>query len=665
MLTNIKGLVDTLDLGAYSGLMPLFEAYSNAIDAVHDRGIGASAGTIRIRLAYVSDLATEAGDTTPVIDGVDVFDNGIGFGDRQLESFEEAYTDAKLKVGGKGVGRFTYLKVFDRVQIRSVFEENGETYRRQFAFSIDREVDLTEQKTAVAEEIGTTVSLRGIRRKYLGSWPKDVDLLAQRIVTHFLIAFASRRTPATYLEAPGHAPIELNRLFDETVQPYIREIPITVGSDILGLQVFRNRDGRGRHDLHYCANGREVVSVKLKEMLPELPEKLLDEDGTSYVLKALVTGDYFDKNANQVRTAIVFKPEDAELDLDEGLLSKREIDQAVQTALRAQLQGDLEQTHKEKFEQIEKFVEQAPEYRVLTNERHRHLLEALPPGLSNDKLDEALLHVRRRIEDSVRKEERSVTALMESETYEIYETRMRELMEDMNDVGKAKLADYVAHRRTILDLLDASLKKVREDGTYPLERVLHKMIFPMGVRSKDVFLEQQNLWVIDERLCFHTLLTSDKKLSSIPGLEGTSKKEPDLFAWFYDTPIGIAEPHDGGGTIVIVEFKKPMRNDYTSDPAAQIIGRFIEIAEGNVKDIDGRPVNPSHIRYIGFLIADLTPTLRKQVKMNYHTAYDNEGYFKTLTEGNGYVEIISYDKLIKDAKRRNRVLFEMLGIHKS
>lgn len=30
------------------------------------------------------------------------------------------------------------------------------------------------------------------------------------------------------------------------------------------------------------------------------------------------------------------------------------------------------------------------------------------------------------------------------------------------------------------------------------------------------------------------------------------------------------------------------------------------------------------------------------MRMNYHESIDGEGYFKTLTGGNGYVEIISY-----------------------
>ena len=38
MQTNIKGLVRTLDLRHAQGMMPLFEAVSNAMDAVADKG---------------------------------------------------------------------------------------------------------------------------------------------------------------------------------------------------------------------------------------------------------------------------------------------------------------------------------------------------------------------------------------------------------------------------------------------------------------------------------------------------------------------------------------------------------------------------------------------------------------------------------------------------
>lgn len=83
-----------------------------------------------------------------------------------------------------------------------------------------------------------------------------------------------------------------------------------------------------------------------------------------------------------------------------------------------------------------------------------------------------------------------------------------------------------------------------------------------------------------------------------------------------------------------------------------------------MKDIEGRIVNPQNLRYTGYLIADLTPSLRNQVYGRYHKTADNEGYFYNLADGNGCIEIISYDKLVKDALRRNRILFDKLGLHK-
>jgi hypothetical protein len=665
MLTNIRGLVDRLDLAPSRGVMPLFEAISNAMDAIEERHGNPAGGSIRIRLLASDDLVRQAGDETPVIDGFEVIDDGAGFNEANTASFGEAYTLTKVKVGGKGVGRFTFLKVFSRCDVRSVFERDGARFARNFGFSIAEELKGAGLVESTDSPVGTTLAVGGLSDRYRGAWPADPQILAQRIVGHFLIRFAARSCPPMTLESPGHAAIDLHALFQSTVQPHIEERFFNVHEHTFALQAFRHRDRRSRHDCHLCANGREVTTSKLRDLLPELPDRFVDGDQEAYTLIVLVTGEYLDDNANQERTKIAFQSED-EPELERTLVSRQALNKGIAETLRSVLAPDLKTTHEEKLAHIARFVETAPEYRVLTHEKYRPLIEQrVQPGLKDEQLDEALLHIRREVEDGMRKEERDVAALIEKESFDLYQERIKTLMEEMNDVGKAKLADYVAHRRTILDLVDQSLKRVQVDNKYPFEKVLHKMIFPMGASSKDVFFDQQNLWLLDERLCFHTLLTSDKKLNKVPGLEGTSGKEPDILAFFYDTPIGVAEPDNlPGGGLVIVEFKRPGRDDYDKDPADQIIQRFVEVTQGGVKDIDGRPVNPDRLRYTGYLIADLTPTLRKQVSLRYHKTADNEGYFFTLPEGNGYIEIISYDKLVQDAKRRNRMLFDKLGLHK-
>lgn len=665
MLANIKGLVDRLELSQAKAMMPLFEAISNAIDAIEEHRDGFSSHSIRIRLVATHDLAHQGGDEVLVIDGFDISDDGVGFDDSNLASFQEAHTLSKVKVGGKGVGRFTFLKVFSNVHIRSVFQRQDETLLREFDFSIADELKGADVITPVNEARGTTLSMRGMDEKFKGGWPHDPAIIAERILAHFLIRFAARSCPRITLESSGYAPIDLHKLFETTVLTHIEERFFDVLGHTFALQAYRHRDGRTRHDLHLCANGREVTTSKLRDLLPELPEKLLDSDQEPYTLIVLVTGEYLDDHANQERTRISFQTDD-ELDIDETLVSRNSLNRGITDALRPLLANDLQSTNEEKRSQIEKFVEQAPEYRALTHPRYKELIEQrIQPGLTPEKLDEALLHVKRDVEDSVRREVRHVAALFETETFEQYQERFQIVAEQANEIGKAQLAAYIAHRRTILDLVSQSLKKVRSDDKYPFERILHKMIFPMGATSKDIFFEQQNLWVVDERLCYHTLLTSDKKLNSIPGLKGTSGKEPDIFAFFYDTPIGVAEPDNlPSGGIIVIEFKRPGRDDYDKDPADQIIQRFREISDGNVNDIDGRQINPTNLRYTGYLIADLKPSLHKQVYGRYHRTADNEGYFFNLAAGNGHIEIISYDKLVKDAERRNRILFDKLGLHK-
>jgi len=665
MLANIKGLVDRLELSQAKAMMPLFEAISNAIDAIEEHGDGFSYHSIRIRLVSTHDLAHQGGDEVLVLDGFDISDDGIGFDDGNLASFQEAHTLSKVKVGGKGVGRFTFLKVFSNVHIRSVFQRQGETLLREFDFSIADELKGADKVTPVKETRGTALSMRRMEGKFKGGWPHDPTIIAERILAHFLIRFAARSCPPMTLESPGHAPIDLHKLFETTVLTHIEERFFDVLGHTFALQAYRHRDGRSRHDLHLCANGREVTTNKLRDLLPELPEKLLDADQEPYTLIVLVTGEYLDDHANQERTRISFQSDD-EPDIDETLVSRQSLNRGITDTLRPLLADDLQSTNEEKRSQIEKFVEQAPEYRALTHPRYKELIEQrIQPGLTTEKLDEALLHVKRDVEDSVRKEVRHVAALFETETFEQYQERFQIVAEQANEIGKAQLAAYVAHRRTILDLVSQSLKRVRTDDKYPFERVLHKMIFPMGATSKDIFFEQQNLWVIDERLCYHTLLTSDKKLNSVPGLKGTSGKEPDIFAFFYDTPIGVAESDNlPSGGVIIIEFKRPGRDDYDKDPADQIIQRFREISDGNVNDIEGRQINPANLRYTGYLIADLKPSLHKQVYGRYHRTADNEGYFFNLAAGNGCIEIISYDKLVKDAGRRNRILFDKLGLHK-
>lgn len=68
-----------------------------------------------------------------------------------------------------------------------------------------------------------------------------------------------------------------------------------------------------------------------------------------------------------------------------------------------------------------------------------------------------------------------------------------------------------------------------------------------------------------------------------------------------------------------------------------------------------------NVAFYCYVIADLTPTLKRSAaRAGLILTQDGEGYFGLNPTVGTYIEVVSYDKLLKDAKQRNRVLFDKL-----
>ena len=73
---------------------------------------------------------------------------------------------------------------------------------------------------------------------------------------------------------------------------------------------------------------------------------------------------------------------------------------------------------------------------------------------------------------------------------------------------------------------------------------------------------------------------------------------------------------------------------------------------------------PDHLPIYAYVICDLTPTLQKQARdLQLTRTPDSQGYYGYHKEYGAYIEVISFDKLIDDAQRRNKILFDKMGLH--
>lgn len=108
-------------------ITPLVEAVCNSMDAIGSK----PDGKIDIIIKRAEILPEMGANALGDIIGIDVVDNGIGFTDENRESFDTFRSDMKVKQGGKGFGRFMYLKYFYSVSIESLYDDNG-TLRFRF-----------------------------------------------------------------------------------------------------------------------------------------------------------------------------------------------------------------------------------------------------------------------------------------------------------------------------------------------------------------------------------------------------------------------------------------------------------------------------------------------------------------------------------------------------
>ncbi|MCD7933593.1 MAG: hypothetical protein LUH15_20870 [Tannerellaceae bacterium] len=168
--------------------------------------------------------------------------------------------------------------------------------------------------------------------------------------------------------------------------------------------------------------------------------------------------------------------------------------------------------------------------------------------------------------------------------FEEYQGTYDDYIEKVIDVGNTSLAKYILHRKTVIDILKKYLKP-NEYGKFALENTLHKLIFPLKSTSDDLNYEDHNLWLIDERLSYHTYIASDKPFTQMDKeiIESDSEDRPDIVVFndYFNNRFALSETNTNPfNSVVIIEFKRPMRNGYPEDednPVEQVLRYISEI----------------------------------------------------------------------------------------
>ena len=421
------------------------------------------------------------------------------------------------------------------------------------------------------------------------------------------------------------------------------------------------------HIIAFCAANRLVKEENITGKIPGLYGKIRDQNG-EFLYACYVSSTFLDDNVRSERTGFDIEEDVGEL-FEATEISLSQIRDAVVSRAMDHLSKYLEENKKKGRDRVESFVShKAPRYRPILSRIPDEQL-SIDPNISDKELEMTLHKHLAEIEGKLLAEGHDMMEPKLHEDLADYRKRLQEYLKTAEDIKKSDLANYVFHRKIIIDLLEKRIQR-GDNGKYVGEDLIHNLIMPMRIESGEIMSDSCNLWLLDERLAFHDYLASDTTLVSMPITGSTEAKEPDICALnVFDNPILISEGDRLPlASIVVVEIKRPMRNDAAEgaekDPVEQALGYLDRIRQGGVQTASGRPIPASeNIPGFCYVICDITPSIEKRCKI--HDAIrtnDGLGYFFYNKNYKAYVEVISFDQLINAAKERNRAFFDKLGL---
>ncbi|MFZ4083250.1 MAG: hypothetical protein ACOYKN_18625 [Pirellula sp.] len=650
--TDLKGKIRNLPHFKSEALLPVFEAVVNSIQAIEERG-NLSGGEVEVRVVRESQPMLFDMDESGIT-GFIITDNGIGFNEANYDSFLTSDSIHKQSLGCKGVGRFLSLKAFESVEIESVYAADKRCMNRKFTFTINDGVK-ENHHAETTEAVRTVVQLRGFKNEYqrLASAYKTTAKIAQRIMEHCLSYFISGEAPrVTVLDRDER--LVLNEIFDRDIKNNIMLEKLQLeGHEFSLVHIKLYSTHEKMHNAVLCANRRDVKSLSLAKSLGTSSQ--FDDADRRFTYALYVTSAYLDKTVDNYRLDFEI-PEDTPLLKEYGVVSMKQVEGAVAGAAKDFLREFLEKARVRKLAIVERYI--ANENPALRSVPFYcpEIFEEIEPNSTPEKINEVLYRHKGRAEFAIRKNSEKLLKTQAKSIAEV-EADYQALTAQITVFQKDNLVNYLCDRNRMIALLEKKLE-LNVDGKFPNEDIIHDLIFPRKATTDQIGFENHNLWIIDECLTFHAFAASDKPLNQTT--YSGSDERPDIVAFAEVDADKIAR------AVSILEFKKPQRTNFDEDPTRQLYRYLREIKESKkVRLPNGRDLNVGETtRYYCYAICDITSAIHEYAENNgnYARLKGELGYYMYNRALNAHTEILHFDKIVVDAKRRHKAFFEKLGI---
>ncbi|MCK1602609.1 sensor histidine kinase [Bradyrhizobium sp. 166] len=634
-----------VQVGLHGFLLPVLEAISNAMHGVEERfgEDGRTNGTVDIHFHDWNN---------PSKFKVSVSDNGAGLNDENYRSFKTPFTGHKLRLKGRGFGRFIAFKVFARVVYESRYAFLTAEDTRSFRFNIE------EEREFALLEIAPEFTGTGLRVTYdqpLTTWHDlirqlDKGSIANEIGGHFLPYFLYRWLPEITIRFDQEAPIDIRSRFGAMfVQFDAGSISVEIDGSLEQANYSLARVRRSQQFKSHCLllSAADRIVGSPRDLSAKIGSQFFaDEDGEKYVVIAVVRSEAFENRLNDARTGINVSPR-----VLEDIFSK------ISDVIQSKELSQIEKIKDEQSSDLEGALKENPILRLgLRGRSVKEYVAAKPNNWSSEEFVSDLAIERYRATNDLAKQIVSAAANAEN-----YEREIKNIVEQIDESKKEALAEYVIHRRNIIELVEAA-RKFQGDGRHAPEDAIHDLVFKRFNDNVSLNYFEHNLWLVDDALAFMPYISSDRTLHG--GRRRSGDKVTDLL--FFDDSMVLGD--ENAQTLTVVEFKRPSRNDYVfgsekNDPILQVINTVSKAtAAGGLAKTDGTHFSfAGAVRKIAYIIADLTPSLIGVLQQHdFINDWNPRIFVRYHANQRVFIQAFGYETLLENAKKRNQAFFSVL-----
>lgn len=629
MLTNIKRVVEEDVSNRTTQMNVLIEAITNAIHA----------NATRIHCRFTTDQAvlnTNEGEFVPrKVIAIEVEDNGDGFSDPNYESFGKYRSDYNVALGCKGIGRFIFLKLFEKVNYTSWLA--GDKKKREFSFTFDFESNNLHEEDANVQENRTLLKLSGVTAKYF-SKDKNIDRrldlniseIRNRVLTHLIpMLFLKKQSGVSIsIDFRDNITAETASISDVNIPDFEKEdFSIKVADTIEYPFILYHKISKSSGSLNafHCANDRTVCEFSDKDLKISLPN-----DFTAYFL---LISDYFDRHINNERNEFDIFP--------------------VRTDFLSPLSWEIINAHLKKV--ISSLVKDRIPDAINMNRAQLVAIQEERPYLSDyvetEDLDIAgfidkeqiIKKAKKRFDDA---KEKLLSHVGKSDYTD-------QDLQDAIQITQNELVAYVKDRVLVIERLKTMLVNKEQS-----EEVIHNLLMERHTDDDYFYTDKNNLWLLDDRFTSYSYAASEKRIDKIlQKLElgdGTGDDDrPDLALFFSHDPVNKKALKSV--LIELKSFKDAGKSDRDKFAGIQQLLDYIKAFKDkeDIKEI------------WAFLVTDVDDKFAERLKTNGFTplfSTDKAIYYRHY-EGSGFIYVFGVETLISDAEARNRIFIEIINKH--